>query len=90
MTQEQIATYIVYLILLIAAGAGEYLHLLPNGTLAAIFFAVVGHVFGTTTGPALSAINKNTMATEQNTDVHKEMLQATDTPPTTSADRTRG
>ena len=47
MSTDQIAQYVAYVVVMMIGGGGEYLHLLPSGTLNSIFLLVAGHVFGT-------------------------------------------
>jgi hypothetical protein len=69
-TQNQFYQYLLDLILLIVAGLGQYLHLVPVGTdiFYPLLFVVIGHVVGTvpTISPS-SALQANTLATQANT-----------------------
>jgi len=42
---------LVYLALVIIAGLGEFLHLVPQGSFASILFAVFGHAAGVFSPP---------------------------------------
>jgi hypothetical protein len=65
LTIPQVAQYAAYLVLLIIAGALEYFHLLPAGTVGGLFLLIVGHFFGNT--PTVQALTQNTIATKENT-----------------------
>lgn len=57
--------------LLIAAGVGEYLHMLPVNTFSSVFFLVLGMIAPSPTFPhvASNTIEQNTQALQQNTAV---------------------
>jgi hypothetical protein len=45
---------IIYLALVLLAGAGEYLHMVPSGTFAGALFAVFGHAAGVFSPPPIT------------------------------------
>jgi hypothetical protein len=72
-------TYIIILVaLLIGAGAGEYLHLLPIGSFSSIFFLVLGLIAPspafphTTVQTPQATINTNETVTDILADVGKK------------------
>lgn len=70
-----LASYGFYVFLIVAGGAGEYLHLLPPGSLANVFFLVVGHLAGTSFSPSVNALRQNTAATVQNTAATRQPVE---------------
>lgn len=60
--------YIVDAVVIVLAGVGEYLHLIPAGTFSSLMLLVIGHLFGAVpTTVTASALQANTQATIQNT-----------------------
>jgi hypothetical protein len=67
-TPSQFTQYIIDIAVILIAGVGEYLHLIPAGTFSSLLLIVIGHLFGAipTTVTAV-ALNANTQATIANT-----------------------
>lgn len=57
--------YAFYVVILLIAGAGEYLHIVPTGTLIGVLGLVTGHFFGN--GSTKSAIAQITSALNSST-----------------------
>lgn len=70
---------IVLGLLLIAAGAGEYLHMLPVNTFSSVFFLVLGLIAPSPVFPHISpaAVEQNTQALVQNTQVTQANTERT-------------
>jgi hypothetical protein len=69
-SSSQLTQYIVDVVIIVIAGAGEYLHIVPNGTFASLLLIVIGHLFGALpTSITTNALNANTAATQENTAV---------------------
>lgn len=59
---------IPYLVLLLLAGAAEYLKLVPSGTFLPLLLLATGHFMGSANGPLSNALQANTDATKANTE----------------------
>jgi hypothetical protein len=69
-SSSQLTQYIVDCVIIVIAGAGEYLHIVPAGTFASLLLIVIGHLFGALpTSITTNALNANTAATQANTNV---------------------
>ena len=55
---------IIYLVLLVVAGVGEYTHLVPSGTFSGLLLAVFGHAAGVFSPPPLSGGGSVTLPPE--------------------------
>jgi hypothetical protein len=66
MTPTTITTYVFYILLIIASGAGEYLHILPAGTFGTVIGGVLGFsIHSVATTSANNATLANVQATQQ-------------------------
>lgn len=54
--------------LVVVSGVGEYLRLVPSGTLNAVILFILGHGSATSLLPTLQATKQNTQATQMNTE----------------------
>lgn len=45
---------LVYVLLVVLSGAGEYLHIVPSGTFGSMLFVVAGHAAGVFSPPPAS------------------------------------